>query len=74
MPAPIDPEVRRLRAQIAAKERHHPDNPEAAAPERAALKAVNAAAYVKALVDTFPPLTADQRAKLAVLLLGGEAR
>lgn len=72
---PIDPEGRRRRARAAALSRHHPDQPEVAAEDRRVLKAEAAERYVKALVDTFPPLTPEQKSRLAVLLLtpGGGA-
>jgi hypothetical protein len=68
---PLDPEDRRRRARGAANIRHHPDQVE----PRRDLKADAAERYVRELVDTFPPLTEAQRARLAVLLLapGGGA-
>lgn len=66
-----DPEGRRLRARAAALARHHPDQPEAGAEERRTLRAAAAERYIRELVDTFPPLTAEQRARLAALLTGG---
>jgi hypothetical protein len=62
---PLDPEGRRRRARGAALARHHPDQVE----PRRELKADAAERYVKALVDSFPPLTAAQKSRLAVLLL-----
>jgi hypothetical protein len=71
---PIGPEGRRRRARAAALSRHHPDQPEIAAEDRRELKAAAMERHIKALVDTFPPLTEAQRARLAVLLLvpGGD--
>jgi hypothetical protein len=37
------------------------------------LKAARAEKYVREPVDTFPPLTTDQRDRLALLLQGGGA-
>jgi hypothetical protein len=64
------PEQRRQRARLAAVTRHHPDQPELDADARRDLKAANAAHYVRDLVDTWPPLTAEQRGRLAALLTG----
>jgi hypothetical protein len=61
-------EVRRLRARAAAQTRHHPDQPELAADDRRALKVARAEAFIRRLVDTAPPLTAGERARLAWLL------
>jgi hypothetical protein len=71
---PISPEGRRRRARAAALSRHHPDQPEIAAEDRRELKAAAMERHIKALVDTFPPLTAEQKSRLAVLLLtpGGD--
>lgn len=70
---PLDPEDRRRRARGAALTRHHPDQVE----PRQQLKADAAARYIRELVDTFPPLTPEQKSRLAVLLLvtpdGGDA-
>lgn len=65
----MTPEHRSRRARAAALSRHHKADPEAAAPERARLKADAAARYVQQLVDDWPPLSTQQRARLAVLLL-----
>jgi hypothetical protein len=62
---PLSPEARRRRAINAALARHHPDQVE----PRRELKADAAERYVRELVDSFPPLTEAQRARLAVLLL-----
>jgi hypothetical protein len=70
---PLDAEGRRRRARLAALQRHHPDQPELTEAERRRFKVSAAERYVQRLVDDFPPLSAEQRARLAVLLLGGEA-
>ena len=70
----LDADARRRRARAAALTRHHPDRPEVAAEDRRTLKADAAERYVRELVDKFPPLTAEQRARLASLLqVGGDA-
>jgi len=69
----LTPERRRQRARAAALARHHPDKPELGADDRRLLKADAAERYIRDLVDTFPPLTAEQRTRLALLLRGGTA-
>ena len=69
---PRDPEIRRLRARVAQAARYHPHQPELADDDRRALKAAVAEQYVRDLVDTFPPLTPEQRGRLAALLADGE--
>jgi hypothetical protein len=64
-------EKRQHRARAAALRRHHPDRPELAADDQRTLKAARADRFVRELVDTFPPLTAEQRNRLALLLQGG---
>jgi hypothetical protein len=68
---PLDAEARARRARLAANSRHHRDRPELTEADRRVFKANAAERYVKQLVDEFPPLTAEQRTRLAVLLLGG---
>jgi hypothetical protein len=70
---PLSPEDRRKRARAAANTRHHPDRPELAEADRRKLKADAAERYIRALVDDFPSLTAEQRNRLALVLLGGHA-
>jgi len=67
----MDAEARVRRARLAALQRHHPDKPELTEAERRRFKVASAEKYVRQLVDDFPPLTPEQRARLAVLLLGG---
>jgi hypothetical protein len=66
-----DPAWRSRRARLAANARHHPDQPDLTADERRFFKAAAAERYVKELVDGFPPLTEQQRARLAALLHPG---
>jgi len=68
---PLDAEARVRRARLGANSRHHPNRPDLTEADRRAVKANAAERYVRQLVDEFPPLTAEQRARLAVLLLGG---
>jgi hypothetical protein len=67
----LDAEGRRQRARLAALRRHHPDDPSKGDQERRALRAVQLDQHVKRLVDSFPELTKQQRARLATLLAGG---
>jgi hypothetical protein len=63
---------RSRRARAAALSRHHKgDDREAAAAARAQTKADGLERRIRAMVDTWPPLSPDQRNKLAALLLGG---
>jgi hypothetical protein len=59
----LDAEGRRRRARAAALARHQPDHPAIAA-----LRAEAAEKYIRTLVDTLPPLTSEQRRRLAALL------
>lgn len=68
----LTPEQRRThRARAAANRRHHPDRPELAADDQRTLKADRLAREIRDLVDTWPPLTAEQRSRLTLLLHGG---
>jgi hypothetical protein len=68
----LTPERRQRRARVAALARHHPDRPELADDARRALKAASAEEYIRVLGEP-PPLDLEQRARLATLLLGGDA-
>jgi hypothetical protein len=62
---------RRAVATLAATEKHHgPDDPRVADARRdlKAAEAYEHAEHVRRIVDTFPPLTAEQRSKIAALL------
>jgi hypothetical protein len=67
----LSPEQRVRRARAAANARHHPDRPELVVDDRRALKADAAERYIRGLVGDDPPLTAEQRGRLARLLQGG---
>jgi hypothetical protein len=70
----LNPAQRKLRAQIAAKTRHRgPEHPETAEAHRE-YRAEGLAEHVRRVVDTFPPLTAEQRDKIAALLRPGRGR
>jgi hypothetical protein len=66
----LSAEGRHRRARAAALSRH---DPERAEEDRRVLKAAAMERYIKQMVDRWPPLTADQRGRLALLLKGGEA-
>jgi hypothetical protein len=60
---------RSIAGKLAAIERHHPyvDTSEL----RRDLRAAGLEEHVRQVVDAFPPLTAEQRSRLALLLQGG---
>lgn len=58
------------RARHAVISRHHGATAPRAIEARRDLRAARAAEYIQRLVDEAPPLTAEQRDKLAVLLRG----
>jgi hypothetical protein len=68
MPSPAQEARNRLGGMI----RRHPDDHEAIAAARADLRATVAEDYIKRLVDSWPPLTAEQRDRLALLLRPGD--
>jgi hypothetical protein len=69
MPA-HDPEVRALSSKIAAIERHHSDAN--TGDLRRELRAAQLAEHIRRVVDAAPPLTDDQRTRLAALLRRGD--
>ena len=69
MPSP----VQTLKGRMAVAHRDHaPDSPEVLELRRD-LAAEKIAQYVQAIVASAPPLTADQRTRLAALFTGGTA-
>jgi predicted kinase len=62
----LDAEGRKRRARAAGLASRRPDHPDIAA-----FRAEAAERYIRKLVDSFPPLTQEQRARLATLLAGG---
>lgn len=66
--ASISPERAKMRARIAATKRHHPDRPDLIANDQRTLKMARAEDFIRGLVESFPPLTDDQRSRLATLL------
>jgi hypothetical protein len=66
-PTPTRP-VARARATLAATARHHPDDAERIAVARRDLRAENLAEHITRVVEAAPPLTPEQRDRLAALL------
>lgn len=65
----MDAHQRTTRARIAALRRHRPEAPETV--ELAAeFKTDRLAQYIARIVDTAPPLSSEQRDRLALLLRG----
>lgn len=64
----MTPEQRRICGKLAARERHYPEDRETADALRRDLRASRAEDYVRELVDAAPPLSPEQRARLAALL------
>lgn len=64
----LTPEQRKLRSRTAHAARR--GDPAALEQARQDYKAVTAAEYIRKLVDEAPPLTAEQRDRLALLLRG----
>lgn len=60
------------RARVAALSRHQP-NGQGIQEARRDLAASKLADYIRKTVDAAPPLTEDQRDRLALLLRGGDA-
>jgi hypothetical protein len=68
-----DPLVRAASTRLAALSRHRPaDDPEVAEAGRD-LRAAQLEDHVRRIVDQMPPLGADQKARLMVLLWGRRA-
>jgi hypothetical protein len=63
----VSAESRRLRAEIAARSRHNPNDP-ALPTARRDYRASRFADHIRRLVDQAPPLTAEQRGKLTAVL------
>jgi hypothetical protein len=63
--------ITRARARVANAIRHHPDDPEAIAAARSDLRGAVAEDRIRKIVDGWPPLSAETRAALAVIILSG---
>lgn len=64
------PEERSARARLAAAKRHHPDD-DKTHELVAQFKTDRLAQHIQRVVDSAPPLSADQRARLSALLATG---
>ncbi|MFD4551404.1 hypothetical protein [Streptomyces sp. NPDC058466] len=67
---PTSPEAKKIQSRIAINTRWHPDSPQIIEDQRE-YKALTLEDHIKRVVDSFPPLTEEQRARLAVLLRPG---
>lgn len=63
----MDPEDRHTRARVAALQRHHPNARETTDVQRA-FKADRLAVHIRRVVESAPPLSQEQRDRLALLL------
>lgn len=69
--SPSTSPVRVARGRLAAAVRHHGDDIAAVDTARRTLRAANLEDHIRRTVAAAPPLTADQRDRLALLLRGG---
>jgi len=69
----VPSEVFNQRARVAALVRHRHDGDQDIAVARQALAAARLADYIQKVVAEAPPLSNEQREKLALLLRGGDA-
>jgi hypothetical protein len=60
--------ARTIHARLGSKVRYHPDDRDAIEALRRDLRAAQAEEYIERLVAVAPPLTDEQRARLAVIL------
>ena len=65
----MTPDERTTRARLAALQRHHPDDPKTAQ-LAADFKTDRLAQHIARVVDAAPPLSFEQRDRLALLLSG----
>lgn len=70
MPRPATDPLRSKQAELAAATRHHPERVDELRRDYAAAKLED---FVRRTVDAAPPLTDEQRARVARLLRGGGA-
>lgn len=69
----VSDSARRIQAQHAALVRWHPDDVEAIDNARRDFTAVVAEDYIRRIVDSAPPLTTEQRGRLARVILSAGA-
>ena len=70
-PKPLTSAVTTARARVSALKRHHPNGGDVVDAAVRELRATSLEEHIKRVVDAAPPLTDDQRARLAALLQGG---
>lgn len=66
----MTPEQLKLRSQIAGTVKNNPNNKSKADDLRRQLRESRLAEHIRKTVDAAPPLTADQRDRLALILRG----
>lgn len=64
-------EALKARGRLNALRRCRPADDPVVVEAQTTLKSIRAEDYVRELVDTFPPLTAEQRDRIAALLVAG---
>ena len=69
----MDSDARQSPARLAAARRHRPNTAETEGPARD-FRAVRLAEHIRRLVDAAPPLSPEQRDRLALLLRGTGAQ
>lgn len=69
--APMSPERRKLRAQVAAIRRHHPNRPDLVEQMQRDLKIARAEKFIREVVESPPALRPDELEKLRALLPSG---
>jgi hypothetical protein len=67
-PNPLTPAVTTARARVSALKRHHPEGGAVVEAAVRDLRATTLEEHIKKVVDSAPPLTDDQRARLSALL------
>jgi hypothetical protein len=67
-PKPLTPAVTTARARVSALKRHHPEGGVVVDAAVRDLRATTLEEHIKKVVDSAPPLTDDQRARLCILL------
>jgi hypothetical protein len=68
---PYTPAVLKARATVAAQKRHHPEGGEAVDNAVRDLNEVKLRQHIEKVVSQAPPLSDEQRSRLAALLQGG---
>jgi hypothetical protein len=69
----MDATPTKIRAEVAAAVRHHPEDVDTIARKRAELKEALLAKRIREVVDSAPPLDDSQRLRLVAILTGSAA-